>query len=295
VPVVVDGIVVVEGVAAALCFAASSAFKHASAERVDAHRPETPHGSVGFLGRTLQHPLWLAGLAADAGGVALQIAALRRGALAVVQPLLLSSLVFALLIHGVMRRRLAASELGWAAAIVALLTAFTLLCRSTPDPGHEPIDQLPALVAGLAGVVVVAASVLVGIRRHAAPGRPAVLGFAAGVVYAATAALLKSLTTIAAEHGIAHLLVSWQLYAVVLAGAVGLAIGQLAFRAGPLAAGLPIAATVDPLLSIGIGVLIFDEHLRLGPGNGVVLGLLLTGLSVAVLQLARVESPAVRP
>ncbi|MDT4891244.1 MAG: hypothetical protein QOE97_279 [Pseudonocardiales bacterium] len=294
-PVVVDGIVVAEGVAAAVCFAASSAFKHASASHVDAARPTARSGAAGFLTRTLQHPLWLAGLTADVGGVVLQILALRRGALAVVQPLLLSSLVFALLMHGVARRRLAAKDLGWATAVVALLAGFTLLCGSVPARTQEPVDRLPALVAGLVGLVVVATSVIVGIRHHTHPGRPALLGFAAGIVYAGTAALLKSLTTVAADHGIGHVLVSWQLYAVVAAGALGLAIAQLSFRAGPLAAGLPIAATVDPLLSIGLGVLLFDEHIRLGPGHGVVLGLLLTGLSFAVLQLTRSESRAVRP
>jgi drug/metabolite transporter (DMT)-like permease len=293
--VAVDGVVVAEGLAAALCFAASSAFKHASASHVDAGRSAARSGPAGFLTGTLQHPLWLVGLAADAGGLVLQILALRRGALAVVQPLLLSSLVFALLMHGVARRRVASKEIGWATAVVALLAAFTLLSGSVPAGTHEPVDRLPALVAGIVGLVVVATSVIVGVRHHTHPGRPALLGFAAGIVYAATAALLKSLTQIAADHGVAHVLVSWQLYAVLIVGALGLAVTQLAFRAGPLAAGLPIAATVDPLVSIGLGVLLFDEHIRPGPGGGVLLGVILTGLSIAVLQLARSESPAVRP
>ncbi len=64
------------------------------------------------------------------------------------------------------------------------------------------------------------------------------LAFAAGTIYAATAALLKALTGIAL-HGRLALVTSWQLYAVIVAGAGGLLLNQLTFQAGPLAASLP--------------------------------------------------------
>jgi hypothetical protein len=80
---------------------------------------------------------------------------------------------------------------------------------------------------------------------------------------------------------------SWQLYAVVVIGATGLLLNQLAFQAGPLTAALPATATVDPLMSIVVGVVVYDEHVRRGAGGGVVLALLVILLGIAVIQLAR--------
>ena len=46
-------------------------------------------------------------------------------------------------------------------------------------------------------------------------------------------------------------------------------------------------ATVDPLLSIAIGVVIFDEHIRTGAGGGVGLLVLLLLLILGVVRLSR--------
>ena len=114
------------------------------------------------------------------------------------------------------------------------------------------------------------------------------MGVAVGVVYAASAALLKALTD-RVTHGPWALLTSWQLYAVIVVGAVGLLLSQLAFQAGPLTASLPAIATVDPLLSIVVGVMVYDEHIHRGPGSGVGLVGLMLLLGLAVIQVGKVD------
>ena len=124
-------------------------------------------------------------------------------------------------------------------------------------------------------------------RRYRPGGRSAaLLGVAVGAIYAATAALFKSLTDIALQ-GPLPLLTSWQLYTVIVVGAGGLLLNQLAFQAGPLAASLPAIATVDPLLSIVIGVVVYDERIRHDVASGFGLGALLLVLGIAVIQLTR--------
>jgi hypothetical protein len=113
------------------------------------------------------------------------------------------------------------------------------------------------------------------------------MGVALGAVYAASAALLKSLTDIRSPVA---LLTSWHLYAVILLGAFSLLLTQLTFQAGPMTASLPAMSTVDPLLSIAIGVVVYDEHLRSGPAAGAGLIGLLVVLGAAILQLSRVEA-----
>jgi len=116
------------------------------------------------------------------------------------------------------------------------------------------------------------------------------LGIAVSTVYAATAALLEALTTIALRGPI-PLLTSWQLYAVAVLGATGLLLNQVAFQAGPLSASLPAIATVDPLLSIVNGVTVYDEPIRHGLPAVIGLAVLLLVLSGSVIQLTRSAAP----
>jgi len=69
-----------------------------------------------------------------------------------------------------------------------------------------------------------------------------------------------------------------------------LLLNQVAFQAGALSASLPAIATVDPLLSIAIGVIVYDEQIRHGLPAGAGLVLLLLVLGGAVIALARSEA-----
>ena len=150
----------------------------------------------------------------------------------------------------------------------------------------QPVDRLPAVVAATVGALVSIGCVELGRRQRGGAHSAALTGVAVGVVYAATAALLKSLSDIAVLSPL-QVFASWQLYAVVALGAVGLLLSQVAFQAGPITASLPATASVDPLLSIVIGVLVFDERLKRGMGGGVALVAMIALLGVAIIQLTR--------
>jgi len=64
----------------------------------------------------------------------------------------------------------------------------------------------------------------------------------------------------------------------------------MAFQAGPLAASLPATATTDPLVSVVLGVVVFDERLRPGvvPLLLSLLCLVLMSAAVALLSQVRV-------
>ncbi len=283
-----EWLVVAFGLAAAFAFAMSSSLKHVSAGHVPDAQSLHPGKLARLVRATLAHPLWLGGIGCDVLGLALQILALHLGALVVVQPLLISGLVFAL----VLRQRFEhhqvnAAQIGWAILLSGALAGFLLLATTgVPPPAAGSADRLPAVTAGVLGLLLTAGCVELG-RRQQSDARSAVLlGAAVGVVYAATAALLKSLSYIAVRAPV-HLLISWQLYTLIAAGAAGLLLNQLAFQAGPITASLPATATVDPLLSIVIGVAVYDEHIRRGPADGTVLIALLLLLGAAVIQLTR--------
>jgi len=229
-------------------------------------------------------------------GLTLQIAALHLGALGVVQPLMVSGLLFALILRQRSRRQISYREIAWGVVLCVSLAGFLLLAGTARQPiSTEPADRIPAVVAAVVGAVLATACVLLGRRQRHGGRSAALLGVAVGAIYASTAALLKALTNIAL-HGPVALFTSWQLYAVLLLGACGLLLNQLAFQAGPLAASLPAIATVDPLASIALGVVVYDEELRRSVGSGFGLAILLVVLGVAVIQLSRsgIATPTAR-
>ncbi|HEY6782656.1 MAG TPA: DMT family transporter, partial [Candidatus Dormibacteraeota bacterium] len=86
--------------------------------------------SSGLLVRMAHHPLWLGGIACDIVGFVAQAAALRLGQLAVVQPLLVLSVVFALPLGARLSdQRVGRREAAAAALVVAALAGFLAIAN----------------------------------------------------------------------------------------------------------------------------------------------------------------------
>ena len=64
------------------------------------------------------------------------------------------------------------------------------------------------------------------------------------------------------RHSIGHTFLTWQPYALIVASFTGLFLVQNAYQAGPLAASMPVMDAVLPMVSIGLGVGLFGEHIR---------------------------------
>jgi hypothetical protein len=99
--------------------------------------------------------------------------------------------------------------------------------------------------------------------RSVGSRRAAVLGLVAGVGFGFTAALMNGALQ-ALSMGVSALWVSWQLYAMVLAGIASVFFTQNALQAGPIVAAQPAITSFDPLASVAYGVVVFGEQLRGG-------------------------------
>lgn len=238
----------------------------------------------GDLRRAVASPMWLLGTGVLAVGLGLHALALHEGPLTLVQPLLILGLLFALpasrFAGGPSIR---SADLCWALLLVIAVTAFLVTATPAAATGKD-IDTAPAFAAfglSLGGVIV---CVLV---ARAMSGRlvSTMLGAAAGIALAASAALIKVCTDLAARN-IASLLSGWQLYALILVGGSGLLLSQMAYRAGPMTASLPAINTLNPVVSVTIGWGVFDERFRTG-GTAVALeaiSLLLALLATVALS-----------
>ena len=106
------------------------------------------HGvsSVMFL-TLLRRPLWWAGTAAAVAGYVFQALALAKGSLLLVQPILVSALLFALPLSArLARRRVTRGEWLWAVVLTVALAVFVVLAKTRPGD-YEASLPLSALVA----------------------------------------------------------------------------------------------------------------------------------------------------
>lgn len=274
--------------AAAFCFAVAIPLEHRAADRTPDFGGFRPREVGAFVRETVRNRWWLLGMGLNTVGFGLHAVALNLGPLAVVQPLLVTNMLFALPVnHWFRREPVSRPELGWAAALLVGLSGFLLIGTAGVPHTPQAADVGPAIAAGVL-VVLTAGGLALAARRTHRAFAPVLLGVATGVLFAVTASLVKEVTGLITGSPSA-LLTSWQLYALLVAGAVALLFNQLAYQAGPLSASLPAIAVVDPLVSILIGVTVFDENLRHTPaaitGQVVCLGL----LAVSGVVLARLE------
>lgn len=280
-------------------FSLATALKHRSAGQMPHVERFGVGPLLGFARATVQHPLWLGGLLADVGGLALQVVALHVGSLIVVQLVLTTAVLFSLVVsHRLAGTRISRRELVLGVALVLSIATF-LLGSGALEATPGPVDRRTATLAALAILATVVALVAVSrfLRRRKSRSRraTALLGLAVGIVYAGTAALIKVCGHVVAAHGIGGLLTSWPLYVLVAAGAGGLLLAQIAFQSGPLAASLPATATADPLVSVLLGVVVFDERLRTGAGAVGLTVLSLAALCASVAALSRVRAVVEHP
>ena len=284
------------GVGAALFLGAGFVLQ----QHVAAQAPWSDVLSTRLLVDLIRQPLWLLGIAVMVVGQLLGAAALGRGSLALVEPLLAANLLFALPLAAVWRRqRLGRREWSGAIALIGGLAGFLLAA----NPGHSPVAHVPGqswLIAG--GSVLAVACVLVWwARRTDQTAEGTLLGTGAGVLIGLQDALTNRAVPLLG-HGLNAVVTSWEPYAVVAVALVSLVLGQSAFRAAPLTASLPGLTVAEPLTGIGLGAGLFAEPLRvtvsaLGGEAGslvaIVVGLLLLARSPVICAVP--DREPVRP
>lgn len=247
-------------VCAALCNALTTIFQRLGVETA----PPSAERGLKLIGYVIKRPIWYVGLAAMLGSFLFQATALGFGGLSVVQPLMVSELVFLVLILRVWF----GIPLGWREAIgtvatVAGLAGFLALSNAGGGTTFPTTSGWVIVICACAGAVSIClACTRLGTSR---PWRSAWFGSAAAVSFALSAAFTKA-TTILFTQGFWQIFSHWEPYGIVVAGLAGLVFTQDAFRAGPITASQATLTIVDPIVSIVIGVGLFDDELRGGIG-----------------------------
>jgi len=245
-------------VLAAVANAASSVLQR------KAHLDEPVAGSLSWrVLLVLRKPVWVLGFLAVTAGFLLQATALSFGALSVVEPILVIELPLTLLIASLaFGQRLQPGD--WAAALAMTVGVSVLLYALSPTVHGAQVVSARGWWIGLP-VNAVWIAVLVAGSRGSNPGRAAaLLGVATGSAFGVTVALVKAMTTALNQGGLPRALVTWQTYAMVLTGVLGVFLLQGAFNAGSLTMAQPGITIADPVVSVLWGTLGYGETVRTG-------------------------------
>jgi drug/metabolite transporter (DMT)-like permease len=279
---------VVFAVVAAFSNAVNVMTQHAAS--IGAPKREKGWRLVGYLFR---QPLWLLGWVAAAGGFAFQALALYKGQLSVVQPILITELVFVLVLRRVWIHQDVARA-AWVAVLVVCVALGVFLTVAEPTGGHpnaETAKWLSALLVFGVGAALLAAAG----TRGSPVRRAAAFGVAGALAWALMAAFIKSTTDTLATFGIAGMLARWPVYALAASAIAGTLLEQAALHVGPLSVSQPLLVVINPLASIVLSIWLFDERFTASPARITIAVLAFAVMAVGVVVLSRAAPQDLAP
>ena len=266
---------------AALCNAVSVIERHI-ASTSDPHRPAGRQLVLWLL----RNPRWLAGWAAQIGAFAFQAVALHLSPVSVVQPLLVTELVIALVLRRVwIHQTISGAAWGGGVATCAGLAVFIVAAEPR---GGNPVPTAGHWAAAIIACGAVIAVLTVAGRAGSPSRRAALRSVAAGIMWALEAVFIKSATDDATQGGLAGLFTHWPVYAVAVGGLAGVLLEQVALQDGPLRVSQPLLVITDPMVSIALSVWLFGEYFVLSPGvlAAAAAGFVIMCAGVVVLSVA---------
>ena len=277
-------------------FALAAAFSNAvnllTQHSASAGAPKREKGwrLVGYLFR---QPLWLLGWIAAVGGFAFQAVALHFGQLSVVQPILVTELVFVLVLRRVWIRQDVARA-AWTAVLVVCGALAVFLAVAEPTGGHPTPETAEWLSALLAFGGAIALLAVLG-RRGSPTRRTALFAVAAALAWALMATFLKTATGTLTTSGISGMLTSWPVYALAAAAVTGTLLEQAALHVGPLSVSQPLLVIINPLASIVLSIWLFDERFTDSPAKISLAVVAMAVLAAGVIALSRTAPKDLTP
>ncbi|MFZ0229097.1 MAG: DMT family transporter [Mycobacterium sp.] len=233
----------------------------------------------------VRQPAWWAGTLGAVGGYVFQALALAHGSLLLVQPLLVSSLLFVLPLGArFSNQHVRGRDWYWALLLTAALTIFVLVGQ--PREGHYR-PPVPAWSVALASSVPVVIVCVLAARRTVGRPRAMLLASAVAVLLGMIAVLTKVSTHRLAAHGWHGLLTVPAPYLLVALAATVTVLQQSAFHAGALQASVPIMLVGEPVVAVLLGVVVLGEHLVVRGAGSAILVLAVGSMTAATIALGR--------
>jgi hypothetical protein len=266
-------IVIIASVLAAALQACSSVM-----EREAAGTPEVSELFTKNLSLTIaKNQKFLFGVGLQLLASAMEVIALIKGSLIVVTPILTLDLVF-LLIFLSIRYHLKVRLENWLAVSGIVIGLSLLYLFTQPHDHHVKYAFWPWSIAlGIVSLIIVAAIIIVP-KLKSIKLRAGLMALATASSYGLNAGLLKLVLTQFRYGGLHSVVLNWTLYVLIFFAVVSVYLMQNTFSAGPIVISQPVIEIVQPLVSVAIGLFIFDDVI-----NDSSVGLIGDTFSVAII------------
>jgi hypothetical protein len=233
--------------------------------------------------------VWLLGLVAQILGVVLQAAALDRGRVAIIQPLLVTTIIWAMpLGYFLTHQTITSRHIVGAAIIVVGLATFA----SVGDPAAG-VDNAPTSdwISAFLVIAAICFGLLLFARRGGLSARAAVFGAVAGILYGVSATLMKPVVEDLHAEGFGHVLTTWELWVMAFTGIAGFYLQQISLATGRLVTSVATVSVANPVVSVMLGALVLQERLdKTPPWHAVVaVGALAAALLGAIIVASASE------
>jgi drug/metabolite transporter (DMT)-like permease len=247
--------------------------------------PESRFLRLGILTDLLRKPRWLLGVGCMIAGYLLVAWSIDHLELTLVEPLLTTYLIWALVLAvPISRQPVKLGEVTGALILIGGVTLVSLTRSTTPvglSFGSLSHWYAAAIIAGVAF-----GAVLIGHRRRGQV-RATLTGAGAGLVFGIQDALTRQTLESLQGNSWTVLFSTWSAYALVGAGILGIWLMQNAFSAAPLHASLPAIAAGEPLAGIALGIVVFGDRVQITPGMLAIEAGGIAALIVGVIAVAR--------
>jgi drug/metabolite transporter (DMT)-like permease len=233
----------------------------------------------------LRRRRWLVGFGVMITGQLLSAWCVGHLALTLYEPLIATSLIFALaLAVPLSHQRLRATEL--IGAVILSCGVATLSLSREPGTPHVSFGSFSDWPAA-AGIAVIAYICIHAGHRRAGPTRATLTGVGAGLVFGIADALTRRTVQILDAHSFAGMLTNWAPYCLVAAALIANWLMQNAFSAAPLHSSLPAITASEPLAGILLGVVVFGDTIDISVGMLAVQAAGIAALVIGVIMVAR--------
>jgi drug/metabolite transporter (DMT)-like permease len=271
----------------ALCAAVFMAIGIVVRQRATMDLPADDGVSAVMYTTLLRRPIWWAGTGAAVLGYVFQALALTKGSLILVQPLLVSALLFTLPLSARLSgRSVTRGEWIWAGLLTLGLAAFLVLARPGPKdtPASLPVSTAVAIGCGVLIIGCVVAAIRIGGWQRAA-----LLAVAVGVLFGVVAVTTKIVMHVANERGLLALLATPAPYALIVLGIIATLLQQSAFHAGALQMTVPTMLVLEPVVAVLLGAVVLGEQLEAGRYEAIALTVAVAVMGAATVALGRGE------
>ncbi|MDT4908454.1 MAG: hypothetical protein QOF87_189 [Pseudonocardiales bacterium] len=276
------------GVAAALALGVGYVLQ----QRVAASARLSDLLSFRLLFDLMHKPMWWAGIGCMILGQLLAALALQLATVALVEPLLSTSLLFALAFAAALAKtRLRWQELAGAVLLSAALGVFIAVGNPHSSPSPD-VNPAVITIAVCAVVGVVAVLVAVG-KRSGLVGESVLLATGAGLLYGLQDVGTRAALVVTDHHGIAATFINPWVYIVIGAAITGILLSLSAFKAARLDYSLPPIAAAEPIAGVALSVSLLGDIVSVTVVGLLIESVCLTAMIIGVALIGRSPSLAV--